>query len=716
MPPGYHVRFRWVRWAAAMCAVIGSAVALRRLAQHVGPEGDATWVVLLRGDLDRVASGDLPADVIVRWAVVAMALALGWIALSLLVVIASYRRSIPFPRGVGRWATIFVCGGSLVTSSLAVSPVSASPVVEITEQSDTGEPKQVVIGASSDLQLVGTAVVSALLGAGVALRLRARDHERRRQASIGDAPPVGLADSSIPDELGVELSRAEKTFASIVDVVRRIRCLAPDHEIRHVIDERNGWYVVEFTRPVKAIPSTEMVTGRSVRLRPDSTPPIDVDESRLPMLMHVGRAMSGEVWVSLDAYGEFGVECGSDEGERVWKNLVDSVVMAPMSRDRGLVSDADIESAGPQRVFRVSDGTPVAEGAHRLGESIAVIHADDTPCGVPALRRVTSGTVMSGLSCSGGEWRLVPIDIAIQPVGAGSDDIRRIRDVLGDPLPVIEISEMTPDGGADGNMNSDDGWTFMASVLGPPQVVDRRFEIVEFERGKAEELVIWLAFHPEQRKRSLARTALWLSPVQDATFSNITASARRSLNAVVVPPEGQTWVGITLSDDLPLADGFVTDVERLREAVDRARRCPEDRGLERLRDALQLVRGVPFAGSTYTWSDGIGMSGDAATLVVRAASMMAEMCQEIGDMGGVYWATAKGLLALPGHEELVSIRLRAHAERGDRIAMRAEWESYRRAVACEWGDAEPSEKMMELWHRLGTSRSAEDREQPAHGT
>jgi two-component SAPR family response regulator len=189
--------------------------------------------------------------------------------------------------------------------------------------------------------------------------------------------------------------------------------------------------------------------------------------------------------------------------------------------------------------------------------------------------------------------------------------------------------------------------------------------------------------------------------VRDATFSNITAAARRSLNAVTLPPSDQTWVGITLSDDLPLAEGVVTDVDLLRDAVDWARRRPEDDGLQRLREALQLVRGVPFAGSTYTWSDGIGMSGEAAMLVVRAASMMAEMCQEIGDMSGVYWASAKGLLALPGHEELVAIRLRAHAEHGDRVAMKAEWESYRRAVASEWGDAEPSPKMMELWRRLG---------------
>jgi hypothetical protein len=677
------------------------AAALRRIAIGFGPAEGETWRSLLRDDIDALVTGDVSRDAIVRGALVVMSLALLWIAGSLVAVVVSYRRSLRVPRTFGRWAAFFVCGGALVASSIATTaPVRAAPPV-VVDESRSFTPRSISEGAS-DLQLVATAVVSGLVGAGLAIRLRARDHAHRRQVGIdGQVEIESLADS-IPADVLDDLCRAEKSLDAIVDVVTRIRRLTPDGEIRHVIDECNGWYVVEFTHPVKAVPCTQAVTSRSVRLRSEAPPtPIDeVESDRLPMLMHVGRALCGEVWVSLDAYRDFGVDCASDEGERVWQHLRESLVLAPTSLGRGLVSDDDLHSIGPHRSYRVGDVAEVEGAARRLGDSIAVVHGGDVVVGHPSLRRITAGGVVSGLSHSRGEWRLLPSDIAIRPIGTGDDDIRMIRDLLGDPLPVIEVTEPSPHDDSEEVVN-DSGWTFMAQVLGPPRVIDRRFEIVEFERGKAEELVIWLAFHPQQRKRSLARTALWLSPVQDATFSNITAAARRSLNAVASPPPDQTWVGITLSDDLPLADGISNDVAILRNAVDWARRRPEDNGLEHLRKALQLVRGVPFAGSTYTWSDGIGMSGDAATLVVRAASMMAEMCQEIGDMSGVYWATAKGLLALPGHEELVAIRLRAHAEHGDRVAMKAEWESYRRAVASEWGDAEPSPKMMELWRRLG---------------
>lgn len=708
MGPDRFVRISWFRWIGGVMVVVGLGAALHRIAELVGPPDGATWRSVLRTDFERLASGEVSADAVVRAAVMTMTLALAWILVSLVVVVVSLRRAITLPRSLGRLATFFVCGGALVTSTvISPSPVAASSTASTTSITHEDRPDgstPFVIGGASDVQLIGTAVVSGLVGAGLAIRLRARDHVRRRSESVPSS--ADSSDDLIDDEFLQELRRAEKALDDIVNVVTRIRHLTPEDEIRHVIDERHGSYVVEFTHPVKAVPGTRLLTPRSVRVNVDSSDgwSLPIDRPSIPPLLHVGRVMSGDLWVSLDAYSEFGVDCASDEGERVWSHLCESLVLAPSHEDRGLVSDTALPSTGPRRTFHADSSTSVADGVRRIGESIAVVHNGDDTCCAPTLRRVTCGEVTSGLSHSRGEWRLLPVDIPIDPVGGGADEIRRIRDLLGDSLPAIRIPEVEVSGSLESEAalkGTDPAWTFMACVLGPPRVVDRRFDAVEFERGKAEELVIWLAFHPHQRKRSLARTALWLSPVQDATFSNITAAARRSLNAVMRPPEGHNWVGITLSDDLPLADGFVTDVDVLRDAVDRARRHPEDQGCERLRDALQIVRGVPFAGSTYTWSDGIGMSGEAATLVVRAATMMAEMCQELGDMGGVYWATAKGLLALPGHEDLVAIRLRAHAEYGDRVAMRAEWESYRRAVASEWGDAEPSEKMMDLWRRLG---------------
>ena len=157
-------------------------------------------------------------------------------------------------------------------------------------------------------------------------------------------------------------------------------------------------------------------------------------------------------------------------------------------------------------------------------------------------------------------------------------------------------------------------------------------------------------------------------------------------------------MGVTLTDELPLHVGIVSDVEVLRACVNHARRWPEDGGPEVLRHGLGLVRGVPFESSLYIWRDSTGLASEAAVLVVRAAQMLAEMCAEAGDIDGVYWATGKGLLAVPGHEDLVAQRMRLHAERQDQSALRTEWQGYCRALANdEWGDASPSRMMVELW-------------------
>lgn len=693
------MRFRWSRWFGVMAMVVALSIGLHRAVLGVGPDDGSTWIALLRDDVLDVVRGEVSRQLVVRWSVVVMTLCLVWTTVSLIVVAVTFRRPDRTLLSSRRWVMFFVWTGAaaVASSGIASTADAAGTPNRVVADSSVAHTEAVSsAGFRVDPTLLGTAVVSGLTGAGLALRIRARDREIRRQGVDGDRLEPTALDSFLSDEMWSEFHRAESGLREVIDIVHRLRELVPGNDVRHVIDEMDGWYVVEFVDPVRPLPEAQMVNSRSIRI---SAPQRDRSDfatidTFCPALVHVGRSISGDVWVSLDTYAEFAVDCSSDEGERVWRHIRDSLTLAPHLESRGLVSDVDLTCHGPRRSFRCGDS--VMDVVQRIGESIAVIQDHEGPLPVPVLRRATDGEVESGLRRVRGEWRLLPVDVPILPVGTGDDDIRRVRDLLGEPVSSIEVVQ--PKVTVSETQNE---WVFMASVLGPPQVVDARFERVDFERGKAEELVIWLAFHPQQRKRSLARTALWLVPVQDATFSNITAAARRSLNAVVPPPKDQAWVGITMSDDLPLAEGFVTDIELLRAVVERARLRPEDDGIGRLRDALQLVRGVPFAASSYTWSDGIGMSGDAASLVVRASSMMAEMCQEIGDIGGVYWATAKGLLALPGHEELVAIRLRAHAEHGDRAAMRVEWESYRRALASEWGEAEPSEKMMDLWRRLG---------------
>ena len=80
---------------------------------------------------------------------------------------------------------------------------------------------------------------------------------------------------------------------------------------------------------------------------------------------------------------------------------------------------------------------------------------------------------------------------------------------------------------------------------------------------------------------------------------------------------------------------------------------------------------------------------------------MANHYLSLGDVDGVFWATGQGLKVLSGHEELISLRMRAHARRGDLAGVRSEWESYERAIAADpWAAAEPAPKLVGLRREL----------------
>ena len=84
-------------------------------------------------------------------------------------------------------------------------------------------------------------------------------------------------------------------------------------------------------------------------------------------------------------------------------------------------------------------------------------------------------------------------------------------------------------------------------------------------------------------------------------------------------------------------------------------------------------------------------------LTTSAAAELAAHYLSIGEVEGVFWATGQGLKVLAGHEELIALRMRAHAYRGDLAGVRSEWDSYERAVdADSWAAAEPSPKWIAL--------------------
>jgi two-component SAPR family response regulator len=245
----------------------------------------------------------------------------------------------------------------------------------------------------------------------------------------------------------------------------------------------------------------------------------------------------------------------------------------------------------------------------------------------------------------------------------------------------------------------------MVRVLGQVEVVSCDGEAVTFDRSKALELAVWLSQHRERPTRTAARTALWDLEVRAATFANVVSDARRAMARVAVPAHGEEWIARTLTEELPLHRLVVTDAELLASRVLAARSCPHEVAIEVLRPGLELITGLPFSGTNYLWTDAEGHTSSLVLLATGAAIELAHRYLAVGDVDGVFWATGQGLKVLNGHEELIALRMRAHAQRGDLAGVRHEWESYERALAADpWAAAEPAPKLVALRRELLSPR------------
>ncbi len=312
------------------------------------------------------------------------------------------------------------------------------------------------------------------------------------------------------------------------------------------------------------------------------------------------------------------------------------------------------------------------------------------------------------LRCDGGQHVLEPLGLVVQPVGVSAADVALLAELLESCeviAPEVEVADL-PDLSFDAVLAESTPFVapdhaLMVRVLGPVHVASCAGVPADCERSKATELIVWLSQHRERPTRSAARTALWDLDVRDATFANVVSDARRAMARSIPPAEGEEWIARTLTEELPLHAGVVTDAELLSLRVAHARGLSSLDAIDVLRPGVELLAGLPFAGTNYLWTDAEGITSSLILLAIGAAIELANHYLLLGDVDGVFWATGQGLKVLSGHEELISLRMRAHARRGDLSGVRGEWESYERAIAADpWAAAEPAPKLVALRREL----------------
>ena len=294
-------------------------------------------------------------------------------------------------------------------------------------------------------------------------------------------------------------------------------------------------------------------------------------------------------------------------------------------------------------------------------------------------------------------WRLTPENILLSPFGITDLQVHAVSELFSD---VVRNAE-SPEQSSLVAVQDVHDWKVLVRTLGPVDVQLADGTIVNFEKAKTKELLAWLTNHRARPTRSAARTALWDFNVADATFTNVVSDIRRTLNQTQLLEDFEEWIPRTFTDRLPFHSSIVSDGELLQACIARAQNLEPVAAISELHRGLELVRDLPFAGTGYLWPDAEGITSQLVLNVITAAVMAAELNLIRGDIDGVFWATSHGLKVLGAHEELFSLRMRAHGLRGDFAGVRFEFESYKRAISADsFSMTEPSKKLVDLLGEL----------------
>ncbi|HEY0518739.1 MAG TPA: LysM domain-containing protein [Ilumatobacteraceae bacterium] len=599
----------------------------------------------------------------------------------------------------------------------------------------------------------GLPAAIVICGGAIAL-LDARRRQRLRGAPIAARLTAPAADAVRTEKLLRSVNAADQLLRLDLAVRCAATSLARQHALVIAVEVADNGDIRLFTdRPAHDVADNWVldIEGGAWRLPAEVPIAALVDDARrvhqpCPAIVHLGKTAVGQLFVDLEAVGLLSVDAAPDVAASIVRCVGASLAVSPF-----------IESS---RVFTVGLddltplGAPSVESHGSLATAVEAVRAT-----VGSITAATSGTVstmglraanhggeawepsvlvaigpsdgegvgmLATLAAGGGrgvgviidrpvigsravlravddDFVLEPLGIRLAPVGLSAADVAAVADLLDTASNPLDVA-------AERSLATSDSEhvefvarprTIVVQILGDVAIQSVGGDSITFDRSKSQELVVWLSQHRRRPTRASARTALWDVDIRDATFSNVVSDARRAMAKVVAPPSGQEWLGRTMNADLPLHDLVVSDAELLADRFAAARGLGALAAIAVLRPGVELIHGMPFAGTSYLWPDSEGITSSLVLLATSAAAELAGHYLDVGDINGVFWSTGQGLKVLAGHEELISLRMRAHAVRGDLAGVRNEWDSYERAlIADTWAAGEPSPKLVELRREL----------------
>ncbi len=633
-------------------------------------------------------------------------------------------------------------------------PPPAGPAVTPVGPAVNASPPVARRRTEDDIAAGSGLAAAVVLAGGVIAALASRRRQQLRGAGIGArlAPPTKEAIET--ETLLRSLTAAER----LARIDLALRCAAPDlagQQARPLAVEisDDGEIRIYPDRPAMVVSERWQLDIESGAWRlPADVALADLagDARRAnqpcPAIVHVGESAGGQLFVDLEAVGSLSIDAAPSVAASIVRCATASLAVSPFAESSrvftvGLGVETRLGSSNVEALDSLSDAVgalrttvgstatatsgsvttfalrAAASGGEAWEPSLLLAVGADDPDELAALVAL-AGTGGRGvgvmidrpvpgagavLRAADNEFVLEPLGRRVTPVGLSVAEVTAVDDLLDSaerPL-LVDIDPIVWAPPTVAAKVDAQAHAFVVHVLGQVAVHSAAGGPVAFDRSKAQELVVWLSQHRQRPTRTSARTALWQLAVRDATFSNVVSDARRAMARVVAPATGQEWIGRTMNEDLPLHDLVVSDAELLSARIAAARGLEGHAAIAVLRPGVELIQGMPFAGTSYLWPDAEGITSSLVLLAVTAADELAGHYLAVDDVDGVFWATGQGLKVLAGHEELIALRMRAHAGRGDLAGVRSEWESYERAVhADSWSAAEPSPKLVELRREL----------------
>ena len=632
-----------------------------------------------------------------------------------------------------------------------VAPTVAPPVAPVTAAPSGRAPFTSSLGAA------------VLLCAGALGLVESRRRHQLRRASTSAVAVPPSPQSVATERLLRSLDTTERAVR--IDLALRCvghHLIGTGHHVRALLCDEDGALTVVLDRPSPCRPPAEFDSLDDARwhLRAHVDTVDLADRARLagqpcPTLVHLGSARDtatgaplGDLFIDLEAAGLLCVDGRPAEVEPVMSALAASLATSPIGETVRVVThgldpavhlgNLAAESAESlddalDRAAATLGSIPTITAGRRTfelrargtgGEAwepvvvLAALAPSDDATDIPVLTRgggrglavvVDRPLADAGITMRAtvDGWTIDALGVTVVPVGLERKQLHALHDLLDAaerPLPVAPPDAALRHGPApssDATPFVEPTWALMVRLLGQVSVVTSTGERVEFDRGKSLELLAWLGLHREHPTRSAARAALWEFEVRDATFANIVSDARRTLARAVVPAEGEEWIERTLTDHLPLHPLVVTDADLLRARLEASRRLSATDAIDVLRPGVASITDLPFAGTDFAWPDAEGSTSALTLLATSAATELAQHHLAVGDIDGVFWATGQGLRVLSGHEELIALRMRAFALRGDLAGVRREWEVYERSLQADsWSIGEPSPKLVAVRREL----------------